>query len=462
MKLSHGPKAAPTQRFGTRLAIVAALAGAPACDVNLEVTPPPSFPATPSGYHTDRKDTRTVTKPDETHPESEEIARRPSTLEGKMDLDEIERMQSLHEEVYEQYVNPAFVQYLKQTGLSDKVYPSLDLLMRHPDDFDYIDKGNHRIEVVKRRPHNEARKHIPDKFLVVMEGANKEVTKVNDTDLKMPNGNIPWQSNPAYNKQMHLYRTRFNSEYSRHRDSGWHAKLRNLNTLAEPQRTREWRNMLLGPYANVSEPIKAHYELENIDFPKRFVDLVEARNFAFEINDPRFQDVRRHEQLQGETYDEITRQGYGPNGMLQVIVTPDPYNSGVYQIYTREMRAHPLRVNKKGFILTQQSDGRWAPDQHSHNGAKTKYFRDNPQVLALLQREAQPKITKINDVLNTQKLGTLRRVAKSISPEAWHISIENSRDLAQLRAGIRRIMNDDPAQVDKVAEMLNVKFDPTH
>jgi len=361
MKLGKRLAETPSGKLGSRLAIIAALAATPGCASKVSDTKSPESPRSElsSKYHTEREDTRTISEIEASHPGASETVDLALKAKGKMDPKEALLMQKTHEEVYEQYINPSFIQYLKQTGLSDTVFSQLDLLMRYPNDFEYLDKGNFEVEIIKRRPHTKERSHIPDTFRLVMATAEQEITRVGGLKLTKDNGTTPWQSNYDYNRRMTLYRERFKNEQHRnlYGPDFWQ-KYQALNQLPEIERIRAWKNMLDDSYVSVSGPIKALYELDNVDFPKRYVDLVQARHFDFEVNHPSFLNVKNHQRVQGKNYKEITSQ----RDKLQIVVIADPKHPGVYQIITRAAKDNPVRIDKRGYLLLPQEDGSYAPD----------------------------------------------------------------------------------------------------
>ena len=164
--------------------------------------------------------TRELTEPTPDYPKSEEAAEAAKKSAGLMPYGEVQRMQEAHQKIYEHYVNPAFMLYLKQTGKADAVFMALDQVLKEPENFSYrLVKGD--FHIVKRRPYTQTNLHIRNDFLIVMKTADRRVARVNDVSLEDTRGRIPWMENPRYNAEMPRYRKRWASEVNVH---GLHPK----------------------------------------------------------------------------------------------------------------------------------------------------------------------------------------------------------------------------------------------
>jgi hypothetical protein len=370
MKPSHSPSESnSSQRLFSRLAITAALAGTAACAASplREASSQTSSPAAVSP-------TRELIPPKSDHPESVETAMNGLAMKKYMDPKEVVLMQAMHEEIYDQYINPAFIMYLKKTGLSDKVYPALNLLVAHPEAFEYLDKGNGRVEI-KRRNLTDDPIFVPDDFLVVIDGTNKEVTRVNGVDLAKPNGSISWMQNTEYSGRMKNYRDEFNSVHQRllygDRYKKWE---RNGKQPAE-----EWKTIFADSFKGIPEDLKVIHVVDNIDFPRRLVDLVEARHLSFELSSPDYQNLKAQQQVQGKSFREITSEGFGEYGKLHVSVFTDEQNPGVYALYTRSAIDAPVRVNTKGYMMVDAGGGKWVPDPRYNEALSRDYYARHPE-----------------------------------------------------------------------------------
>lgn len=289
-------------------------------------------------------------------------------------------MQVVQEELYEQYINPGFMLYAKQMNLTDKIYPNLDLAIQHPFDFEYEQKKHRRIDVKKRYPFTEANEHIPDDFLLVVDGSEPETVRYNMNNLRSSDSTLPWMTSEAFHSNAGLYNNMYRNDWrgnlygDRYRQ--WMA-----NGGQPPQ---EWNDIFRSSFGGIRPELKEIYEVLNIDFPKRYVDLVRARNFSFETRDARFRDIETYQGRQGTTFDAITRDGYGPNGGLQVRVQPNQDESlterfgPVYMVLTRGNRPNPVFITEKGHMLRRVS-GQWEMDPRSTDFLVRKYYADNPQ-----------------------------------------------------------------------------------
>ncbi len=322
-------------------------------------------------YHQERLDTRDdLNKVKVTDPNRvSEIER--DLRQGPMPPEVIDRMQKSHEYIYEQYLNPGFMMYLKQLGLSDEVYRALDLVIQHPDDFEYRKMGDGDIEIVKRRPY-KSRTHIPDDFFIRIEPNKGYVTRVGKRDFHDETGDVAWMEGDIYRKQMAEYEAIFNYQYS-NADS-WEKFLQLYYYPESPERTRAYYESAEAAYDDIDPAIQYIHATNNIDFPRRYIDLVRARGFTFEQTHPRFLDVVTHQTRQGRTYDAITKDS---DNQLHVVVTTNPNIPNAYVIFTRANVDDPLVVDEKGYILHQQN-GRWVQDPRYSRSIRTRMQGGTP------------------------------------------------------------------------------------
>lgn len=389
MKLSSSPSKAPTQRLGARLAILAALSGMPACSSNHQGTKPPSSASDAQGYNTADRYTRTVTKRDEHHPESVHTAEKAAQLEGLMNSQETAKMQGVHNKLYRQYINPDFMMHLKAKGYSSDVFPLLDMVMGQPDKFEYRSKGNGVIEIVRREPYvkpTDPKNEISADFLVVMNVKSGSISRVGKRDLRV-RGKIPWVSNEKFNQDSEIYHARWKNEfnkllaveYRKFRAAGW--------ATGSQKRRDEWKKHVTSALNGVSGPIKQIHLNMNVEFPKRFVDLVQSRNLDFEMNDPQVQDVIAHQATQWSTYEERANHPNSPN----MTVAPDDKIKGAYKIHTSTYEFNPLRVDYDGYVLRPRPDGSWKRDPRYKEALRRKYYRDPKHQRAMVDLDPVEK-----------------------------------------------------------------------
>lgn len=373
MKPPSHPKEACSQKLAGRLAIMAALAG-PACTIHQEI--PASAPSD-TDTHQEVARTRNYTKLPPNHSESGEIAKEAVAMQGYLSPTEVTRMQTVHEDLYEQYLNPGMMHHLIQTGQTNATYAALNLVLQYPYAFEYQEKKYGRVEIVKRRPYTEENEDIPDSFKVVIETRGGYLTEAGGLDLTGAKGTPPWMEHKEYNRQMVHYRARFENAYQQHGD--WDTYYDVDENWPEPQRMQKLLDLLVAPYEKIVPEMQIIYKVENVDFPRRLVQLIEARQLGFEINDPRFRDLKYHQEHQGTTYEEITRQRYEPHNKLQLVVIADPEMEGIYAIYTRgNYEGEPLRVTRQGYMLTRNQEGNWVIDPRYTDAVKRKYYREHP------------------------------------------------------------------------------------
>lgn len=336
--------------------------------------------------------TREEEEPAPDYAESGEAADKGLKMSGKLEAKETLLLQGVHENLYTQYMNPAFMMHLRMEGLSDKVYPILDLIMRHPYDFEYKPQGGEILHIVKKEPKDKMSADIADNFLVVMETSEGHISKVrNDAfekDLKV-NDKLPWMANEEFKRNLVLYNQRWGSEHARYLYAEEYQKWDKAGRPAS-----EWPAIFKNSFEPISDAMKDIHVAMNIDFPQHYVDLVTRRNLTFEQTDPRVADVVARHVGQGKTYDNITKNGYGPSGMLHISVMADPVLPDVYQIYTTNFIRNPLRVNGMGYIMRQADDGSWDIDPRYKENVRRDYYSKNPEARVDLELA---DITRMNE-----------------------------------------------------------------
>ncbi len=436
-------------------------------------------------YHTDkRKTTRPLKAPKPRHTKSVEIAKKAVKLKGVMDPIEVKRMQGTHEKIYEHYINPAFIAYVEQMGKpegqkksnADKIFAALDIAMNNPYGLEYRSAGTNRVEVVKRSPYTDANKDVPNDFRIVLERKGY-ITHVAGINLKTAEDEVPWVDSEQYTKQMRDYRERWTAEHVRYLYGDSYKQW-----IAKGRPEGEWPKIFKNSFEPISEDMKRLHVLHNIGFPKRFVAMVKARGLQFELNDPRFKDIELHQAKQGKTYKEITEEGYGPDGKLQIMVVADPELDGVYQIWTRGNFEDPVRVNKEGYMLTQDTDGQWKPDPRYVQSVRYGYYAQNKDAMDNLDakekaeveqgaknaekqaqarekaKEAREKRKKVDEKIDKADINKLKEVAITVWPQ-YKDAIENKKegDEAFMRKTIKDLLDKDPSKIDAVYKEFGIE-----
>jgi len=332
--------------------------------------------------HTDKqRHTRETYEPKPYYQESVDTARRAVALSGRREARETALIQGVHENLYTQYMNPGFMMYLHaQPGkLLEKLYPVLDLIMKHPDDFEYVSKGGEILHIIKKKPYKGRPKAIDDNFLVVMEGGEGNITRVQngsfDAELK-EKGKIPWVSNDSFNKKLPLYNKMWSSAQKAHATaagySDWYFNDGTVSGFAALQK-RTFESM-----AKEEHELKELYVAMNILFLQRFTDLIAARGLQWEGEDAGIQVVVDAQKKQGKTFEDITVHGRGEGGQLFAVVLADPNVEGLYLIHTSSTRRNPIRVNLKGQVMRRAADGSWKPDvRYTDNVRRNYYYRED-------------------------------------------------------------------------------------
>jgi len=344
------------------------------------LTPSPSTPA-----NTDvNRHTRTSEKPKYLNKKSAEDAERRDALNGKLEARETKRMQEVHESLYTEYMNPAFMMHLRMKGLADKVIPVLNLIMEHPGDFDYKVVGGNK-HITKLKPYKGRPSDISDDFLVIIEKGGRILEVCNKDAKWTPEKNVNkdfrnggkalWKPNAEFNGKMGLYHKRWNSEYNRY------LSYRDEDDLQDRE----------DAFKNIEGWLKNIIVALNIDFPQRFVDKVNIRQLNFEQTDGRVRDILSIQSRQGKNYEDLVKPADASAGIPDkwlIWVLTDPNLPGLYQIYTYNYEHNPLVVDSMGHIMHQDTNGKWVPDARYSESVRRKYYRDNKKV-----READPNLT---------------------------------------------------------------------
>lgn len=385
----------------------------------------------PTRTHTQDRHTRTVTKPEPYYPESVKKAQEAAELEGLMNSKETNKMQIVHDNLYRQYINPAFMMHLKAKGYSEKVFPLLNMVMEQPNKFEYRSKGNNVLHIVRREPYTkptDKKDEIPKDFLVVMEGKQGSISQVGKIELKV-NGKIPWISNEKFNKDSEIYSGRRSNEFRQYL-WGWgryiDPQTKKLKTewgpgrieyqeagwrRGTPERKAEWKKQKRKAAESVSRPIKEIHLNMNVEFPKRFVDLVKSRNLDFEMNDPQVEDIIDVQSTNWKSYKELYEEPNQP----KMMVVPHPTEKGIYKIMTREYDHNSLHIDVDGYILRPPEDGssKWKRDPRYDEAVRRKYYRHKDHQKAKVDLDPVEK-KRMEDTDNKEKLGssTVERAKK--------------------------------------------------
>lgn len=453
----------------------------------------------------------------EFYPESVAAAKKGIELGGTLDKIEVENMQNLHEHLYTQYMNPAFMLYLSQMdslepkeGVSKKVYDALDLIVKYPFAFDYQYLDNNIIHIVKRRPYvvkgKPVNKDIPNEFKVVLKTDQARIAEVNGIDLEAKQ---PLMTHEKYAKQMPAYRERFMEALEKSEDAGsddFYVVLDEWDI--GPERTKKLRELLLEPYQNIPPPMQRIFEVEHVKFPKCLISLIEARGLEFEIEDPRFKQLKRNYDRQGKTYEELTKfkiktaedvdhedPEYVPD-KYRIIVRAHPEAEEAYLIImapdnASEDRGETLTVSKEGYIMEQGPDGKWRPDsRYNKHTIRLRYYEKYPAALADLTdkerkqlaaeseeinkaigedtktREIAKKRDEINPALDGAGLALLAKVAKALASDDEDLEVldeylEEGGDEKELRKIIKDTLTDEPDKLGAAAKALGVSFEKT-
>lgn len=419
-------------------------------------------PAETRGTHTMyHKDTRDIGETKPRYKGTAEAAEKALKQGEYLSPQEVVKIKGLHEHMYEHYLNPAFMLYVqrKPGDTFEKVYKSLELIFANPYDFEYISMPGDRTEIHKRGTSKKT--EIDENFSVVMETRAGYITNVNGIDLKDDKGGIPWMLQPEYQKQMVNYAERWQ---------------------VESEKTG----------VPVSEEMKAIFMLNNVTFPKKFLDLVENRDFEFEKKDPQIEKLKIAQSQQGTTYDEITK-NEDTKWWVGVEQDTEPGNEGGYQIHIKTVGGgqETLHISKEGFIMRDQGptgSPSWIPDPMYDNAVRWKYYTEHPGAEKTLdpddltkmkadraqaeinkkELEKREKRRKVDEALPKADFVTLKGCALAVIDENEPTTdIDNAKDTPEDRAfliqGIQYYM--DPAKVgekkasdnlDTVAEILKV------
>jgi len=317
--------------------------------------------------HTEDQITRTMTPVRPSYRESAELAEQAINLEGELDAKETAGMQAANEKLYAQYMNPAFMQYLRnglEPAKKDIVDKAMRLVVERPSDFSYEPQADKTVHIVKRKPYNKDRKDIDNDFKIVMEPPGNAV-EVNGIPLKV-DGKVPWMEDSKFNKHAPTYFERWRSEFA----IFWR------NYKDKPMTEQERQEMKDKAYKSISGPMKDIHMTMHVYFTRRLRALMEARQLKFELEDPQVKDFFHHQDAQGKTYEDITTNGYGRNGGLRLMVVANPKFPGIYEIYTRTFYENPMVVSYEGYIMRPTEDGRgWEPDIRYGEAVRREYYK---------------------------------------------------------------------------------------
>lgn len=422
--------------------------------------------------------TRDVEAPKTYYKESVDLARKRDILEGQMSAEELQLMEDYHQSIYQHYLSPAFGFRLKQEGIANEVYGAFLKVMKTPEDFRYTMVDEDRLEVRFRDP------ETPEEggFRLIFEGPSKGLVQVNNIDVrKVIENDVARPHEDSMTGQIGALMKRFDTAYKR--GVQWDKFDRKIDQApTEDEKDQLYLEQFFDSYRNVPEELKEIHEYMNIDFPRHLVEMIEARGLDFELSDPKFVDLKKSLERQGDNYQEITEDQWKTESKLQVMVTPSSSQEGVYVIWTRNNYKNPLLVSKDGKIMKETSSGAYVEDANYEKILSREYYSAHPKAEEASKKagekvdineesirektEAQKEADfryRVEHRMNQERtLEPLKNLAKSISPTDFHAAIdqyegntEENREM--LIEGIKKLLENDPTRWDTVAEFYSIK-----
>lgn len=316
-------------------------------------------------YHGGRRATREIGTIIPNNPESAKMAQRAAELDGLKNAEEVKFMEGMQAVLSTQYMNPAFMQYLRQEGKEGAVYPWLDMVLKNPSEFKYTNR-NGEVWIQKREPDKNPNPPIRNDFLIVVKTG--QISKVNDINLEV-DGQMPWMSNPKYNENMANYQ----AAYATRRYDGIFGSSAYKELYNNPARHMEdYRKLKKEALQDMPPGMKEMFELHNRDFPKHLVGLINIRNLPWEMTNQYIIDLKTQLNLQGKDFEDMVIKGN-----LHIEVVPSLVR-GVYELRTDKNKHNPLCVNEYGYIVIKQRDGTYKPDCRYMAMTSRQYYKDHP------------------------------------------------------------------------------------
>lgn len=317
------------------------------------------------------------------NPETRAIVERQLELQGLMNIEQIETMERTHDAISSHYMNPAFMLYMDSLNndpelSSQIVYGAMNTILQHPYDFDYNYNATDKTVSIRKKVGSTLEN--VSLVMVIGDGTNRDLlSEVNGKSLKVE-GRYPWEG-IDYQSRMQDYKERFDYEWSQGVYPAFYAgPWRTIQDTAT--RNLAYSQMQMEAFKKVTPEMQELYLHNNVTIPLRFIQLVKARNFDFELNDPGFQALLENQpHLTGlnalpktEAYSRIT-QNRDIDLKLLVVTHPD-----IPDAYLIGMRDHPdqtLVIHKNGMLLYEDASGNWLP--HPNYGVQLRrgYYTAN-------------------------------------------------------------------------------------
>lgn len=395
-------------------------------------------------HHSIRRDSRDdleMERPE--NPATYEAIKRAEQLEGLMTREQLESMQNTHEVISSHYMDPAFmlsIDALRGHPVldSDEVYTALNTILANPYAFDYSYNAGTQITQVRKRA-GTSFAEVPDVSLTIKKGV---IDEVDGKSLRGPNGNYPWDG-IDYQSRMQRYKDRFDYEWSQGVYPEFYAgPWRTIQD--ETARNQVYTEMQMEAFRRVSPQMQETYLHNNVTIPLRLIQLIEARHFDFETQNPEFRALTSYkahlEMLKGlsieQAYERITQ---NRDQDLKLLVVSHPSIPDAYIIGMRDHPNDTLVVHKNGYLMYENASGIWVP--YPQYGAKLTqdYFEANRDrnAEALIGSDAMSQRLQAagTEVAEISAMASLREYARPVTEAVQNANWEQIKRLAYAVGG---------------------------
>lgn len=370
--------------------------------------------------------------------------------EGLMPPEEVELMEDVQEAIYEHYLNPAFMLFVKSRD--NKLDPIFRAAIGNPNALRYQKVGHGVVEV--RPAPGEAVTAIEDNFLIRLEGVNITRMRNGKTDeileAKRPKDPIPWLAAGEYNNRIDAYNEYYDTKYKEVAD-----KYANLPG-ADPGGAI-WETMYQEEFLDAADPLILEiYDINNGTFIGKLKAMIDARNMPFERNHPYYPIIARL----ASAVEAGKHEPY--------VLKADPARSDAYIIQERvkgELQPR-VAISTTGHFLEMNPDGSVEDPDIYEDALETNYYTKTSKAMALLEPDEKKIVKDRAKAQSTYAAEAAKRYKQFLSGQTTERTalsnkrlllevdkqIDKNTDLDQIRQMVLIIYSSTPAEVANYGE----------
>ncbi len=320
--------------------------------------------------------------------------------EGLMSPEEVERMNITQNDLFEHYINPAFILFIE--GREEKINPIILAAIDEPDMFRYTELKpgvDGELGVVEIQP-SLRNEDTPRNFLIRIENGNIVRVRSGETDesleLKDPSAPLPWTKEGKFNTKINGYFKRFTEEY--HEKAMQKATIEWQNLSPAEQTTPQWNEIFSRQFLeNVDPLVTDMYRINSTVFITRLKELVDSRGLDGEGSHPYYTAIS----------DLASRADSYPYALMT-----SEKRSDLYLIKERQGNNYVevAAVSLDGYFMDKNSDGSYEKSPIYAGGS----LDVSGDTLATTKTE---KLAEAADALDNASMEQIIEIMKEMSPD---------------------------------------------